>query len=147
MKTSLFRISCLSQVDCLHVLLTHSRSVTVRLPAEAQRPSTSTGLTRTAFFIESKVDGHWITLRLGPSHWRSASLGVDGGVGGPGRWTSARWLEGLQKTELTFDWQRFCTIKRRQSAFQSSSQSHRGFCKWVKRQTATYLLIFAWRNC
>ena len=76
-------------------LLIHPRSITVHSPVEAQRPSTSTGLHRTAFLSASKDDGHWITLRLGPSHGRSASLGVNGGVGGPGRWASAWWLEGL----------------------------------------------------
>ena len=44
-----------------------SRSLTEHLSAEAQRPSTSTGLTRTASFSASIVDGHWIMLRLCPS--------------------------------------------------------------------------------
>ena len=66
----------------------HSRSVMVQLFIEAQRPSTSMGLTRTASFSASKVDAHWIMLRLGPSHGHSASLGVNGGGGGPGHWAS-----------------------------------------------------------
>ena len=108
-----FRISCLSQVDWLDFLLIHSRTrVTVHLPLEAQRPSTSMGLHRTAFFSASKVDGHWIMLRLCPFHGRSVSLGVIRGGGWPGCWASALWLEGLRKTDLLFDWQRFYTIKR-----------------------------------
>ena len=75
------------------------------LPVEAQRPSTSMGLHRTAFFSTSKVDDHWIMLWLCPTHGRSASLGVNG-VGWPQRWASAWWFEGLRKTELPFDWQR-----------------------------------------
>ena len=50
----------------------------MHLPVEAQRPSTSMGLHGTAVFSVSKVDGHWIMLRLCPSHGRSASLGVNG---------------------------------------------------------------------
>ena len=44
------------------------------------------------FFSASKVDGHWIMLRLYRSHGCSASLGVNGGAGWPRRWASA-WIE------------------------------------------------------
>ena len=40
-------------------------------------------------FLMHQVDSHWIMLRLCPSHGRSVSLGVNGGVGWPGRWASA----------------------------------------------------------
>ena len=51
----------------------------MHLPVEAQRPSTSIGLHRTAFFSASKVDGHWIMLHHVPptdpqrlwGEWRS----------------------------------------------------------------------------
>ena len=66
-KTSLFRISCLSQANYLDFLLIHSRIVTVHLPVEAQCPPTSMALHRTAVFSALKVDGHWIMLRLCPS--------------------------------------------------------------------------------
>ena len=49
-------------------------------------------------FLVSKVNGHWIMLRLCPSHGHSESLGVNGAVGSPERWPSAWWLEGLRKT-------------------------------------------------
>ena len=48
--------------------------------------------------------------------------------------------------ELPFDWQQFLTISHR-SALHSSVPQHLGFCKRIERRTATYLLIFAWRNC
>ena len=140
-KTSLFRISCLSQVDWLDFLLIHSYSVTVHLPVEAQHPSTSMGLHGTAVNA-SKVDGHWIKLWLCPSHRRSASLGVNGEWAGLDAGLLRDDLrEGLRKTELPFDWQPFSTINV------TGAQSYRGFCKLVKRQTATYFMIFAWRNC
>ncbi len=41
-------------------------------------------------------------LRLCPAHGRSASLGVNGGVGWPGLWASAWWLEGLSKDCISF---------------------------------------------
>ena len=104
-RTGLFRIRC-SQVDWLKFLLTHSRSVKVHLPVEAQRPSTSMELHRTAFFSASKGDGHWIMLRLCPSDRCSASLGVNGGVGfcvmigGSAKDWVAVWLTANYKTLL-----------------------------------------------
>ncbi len=41
-------------------------------------------------------------LRLCPAHGRSASLGVNGGVGWPGLRASAWWLEGLSKDCISF---------------------------------------------
>ena len=88
-KTSLFRISCLSQADWLDFLLIRSRSVTVHLPVEPQRPSTSLGLHRTAVFSATKVDGHWInsaimslprTLSVSGGEWRVGWPGVDAGL-------------------------------------------------------------------
>ena len=40
-------------------------------------------------FLMHQVDSHWIMLRLCPSHGRSVSLRVNGGVGWLGRWASA----------------------------------------------------------
>ena len=87
-------------IGWLDYLFIHSRSITVHLPVEAQCSSTSMGLHRTAFLSVLKVYGHWIMLWLCPSHGRSLSLGVNGGMSWPGRWASAWWLEGLRKTEL-----------------------------------------------
>ena len=84
-------------------------------------------------FLVTKVDGHWVMLRLCPTHGRSGSPGVNGALGWPGRWPSAWWSEGLRKTWVAV-WLT-ATLNYKTSPELSSPQSRRGFRKRVERQT------------
>ena len=117
LKTSKFRTSCLSHVEWLDFLFIHSQKITVHLPVEAQRPSTSMGLNRTAFLVRWRsLDNVAImsfprTLSVSGAEWRSGlawTLGFCAMIGGSA------------KDWVAFDWQRFWTIKRCRSALQSA---------------------------
>ena len=76
------------------------------LPVEAERPFTSMGLHGAVFFIDSKLDGHWMNATILSRPW---TLSVSGG-----EWSCGLASAGLDAELPHDDWR---IIRKAESRF------------------------------